>query len=270
MTRRSQLLIIILILLQVCGCSQVRQEEIIVPDEMFNTFNGEQYTNVETNIVDFKYAYNEKKFLIQFIWCEIDGEITVRKTAEGDMVQFWSVTTVEDNPAIVQISLLDSDGMVYMIWYDLYEEAVMDLLAEIPEELKKEINHIAIASDLSKALVECYKGETVFVYNILEECLTELGELTELEGADSAYFLKDDLLLVNDREGTDNRNFTVELYTYNFSTGDVIKVVERMPLYNQNYQPEGIELKGSDFALMYINNETYKVDLLTGEKYLLE
>ncbi len=48
---------------------------------MFNSFNGEQYTYVETNVVDFEYAYNEKNFLIQFVWYEIDGEIAVRKTA---------------------------------------------------------------------------------------------------------------------------------------------------------------------------------------------
>lgn len=211
MMKMSQLLILILLMLQICGCNKVQQEEKLSGlNEGPNMCSDKQEVTNETKIVDFEYVY------------------------------------------------------------DLYEETVMDLLAEIPVELKKEINHIAVASDLSKALIECYKGEKVFVYNIIGECLTELGELTELEGADSAYFLKDDLLLVIDREGTDNRNFTVELYTYHFNTGEVVNVVERMPLYNQNYQPEGIELKGSDFALMYINNEIYKIDLLTGELELLD
>lgn len=293
MKRKIQLVILILFtLLHLSGCDQDFKEDmtnnfyatesenlttseesidpensVIVQDEVFLLLKEGKYLPVDTNIVDFEYLFAEKCFAVRFLWCEIDGDIHVYKDDTEENAWTWSVGPIEGNSNIVKISLCQEPfNLSYAIFYDLHTDTVLDLLQEVPEEQKKAINYIKTSPGLSAVLIDCFKSEEVYFFDISHACLTELTVLTGISGADSAYFLSEDLLAVIDFEGKDNRDFSVEVHTFNLQTKEATQVVERVPLYSSDYQPEGIVLTGQRYARMYTKTGSYKVDLLTGEE----
>ena len=139
----------------------------------------------------------------------------------------------------------------------------------MPSEQKENINDVLLAEDLSSAIIHCNKNEDVYYYNIPKEELISLEELTGVEEQAFAVYLEEDLLLVSSRQGTHSGNYTTEVYIYDINTRELRTIIERMPLYSANYQPEGIVLRGSENPWIYEDNKIYEVDLQTGERNVI-
>ena len=221
----------------------------------------------ETHTVKFDYTFVNRTFPIYFVWSEEDGKILANKLETEEKSETALRWSVYGDTEFVKIYLYP-DGIseeYYLILYDVYEDELLDVLAGMPPEQKENINDVLLAEDLSSAIIHCNKNEDVYYYNIPKEELISLEELTGVEEQAFAVYLEEDLLLVSSRQGTQYGNYTTEVYSYDLNTQELRTIVERMPLYSANYQPEGIMLRGSENPWIYEDNKIYEVDLQTGE-----
>ena len=225
--------------------------------------------NVHT--VRFDYTFANCTFPIHFVWSEGGEKILASKLEveeDSETALRWSVY---GDTEFVKIYLYP-DGIgaeYYLILYDVHENELLDVLAGMPSEQKENINDVLLAEDLSSAIIHCNKNEDVYYYNIPKEELISLEELTGVEELAFAVYLEEDLLLVSSRQGTQYGNYTTEVYIYDINTQELRTIIERMPLYSANYQPEGIVLRGSENPWIYEDNKIYEVDLQTGERNVI-
>ena len=223
------------------------------------------------NTVEFDYTLANCTFPIRFVWSEEDGKILANKLETEEKSETALRWSVYGDTEFVKIYLYP-DGIgaeYYLILYDVHENELLDVLAGMPSEQKENINDVLLAEDLSSAIIHCNKNEDVYYYNIPKEELISLEELTGVEEQAFAVYLEEDLLLVSSRQGTQYGNYTTEVYIYDINTQELRTIIERMPLYSANYQPEGIVLRGSENPWIYEDNKIYEVDLQTGERNVI-
>ena len=226
----------------------------------------------ETRTVKFDYTFANCTFPIHFVWSEGDGKLLANKLETEENSEKALRWSVYGDTEFVKIYLYP-DGFseeYYLILYDVHEDELLDVLDGMPAEQKENINDVLLAEDLSSAIIHCNKNEDVYYYNIPKEELISLEELTGVEEQAFAVYLKEDLLLVNSRQGTHYANYNTEVYIYDINTRELRTIVERMPLYNANYQPKGIVLRGSENPWIYEDNKIYEVDLQTGERNVID
>ena len=226
----------------------------------------------EAHTVKFDYTFANRTFPIHFVWSEGDGKLLAHKVEAEENSEKALRWSVYGDTEFVKIYLYP-DGIsdeYYLILYDVHEDELLDVLDGMPSEQKENINDVLLAEDLSSAIIHCNKNEDVYYYNIPKEELISLEELTGVEEQAFAVYLKEDLLLVNSRQGTHYANYNTEVYIYDINTQELRTIVERMPLYNANYQPEGIVLRGSENPWIYEDNKIYEVDLQTGERNVID
>ena len=256
--KKRFIVIFILLLIMVLGACSYMNER--------NTDLKENFTQ-ETHTVKFDYTFANCTFPIHFVWSEGDGKLLANKLETEENSENALLWSVFGDTEFVKIYLYP-DGIseeYYLILYDVYEDELLDVLAGMPAEQKENINDVLLAEDLSSAIIHCNKNEDVYYYNIPKEELISLEELTGVEEQAFAVYLEENLLLVSSRQGSQYGNYTTEVYIYDINTRELRTIVERMPLYNANYQPKGIVLRGSENPWIYKDNKIYEVDLQIGE-----
>lgn len=219
------------------------------------------------NTVKFDYTFASRTYPIHFVWSEGDEKILANKVESEEYSENALRWSVYGDTEFVKIYLYSNaiGAEYYLILYDVYRDEFLDVLAGIPPEQKENINDVLLAEDLSSAIIHCNKSEDVYFYDIHKEELVPLEELTGMGEQAFAVYLEDNLLLVSSRQGAQYENYTTEVYIYDINTGILKTIIERMPLYSVDYQPEGVMLRGSKNPWIYKDNKIYEVDLQTGE-----
>lgn len=191
-----------------------------------------------------------KEYTQSYTWAEYDGEIGLWLPADT----YLDLTAVKGND-LIRIEILNS---TYFLLMNVDSGEILDPLGSLPEEMKARINDASFSPDGTRALLQCDKGDSLFLYSE--------GELTDLsEQCTAGYFLDNNTAILIKINTEDAWKPTVSTAVYSVDSRMVTQIYENIPLYRQDTQERGIRLFGSRYAVR-IAGTIQVLDLLTGDE----
>ena len=230
--------------------------------------NGE-LTGLEPHTEKLEYNWDGEVYEICFQWYENNGRVCTRaRDYDLETGKAWEVLAAEGKSDVCTVILGRGAQIDYTsrpLLYNLSTKEVTDVLAGCKALDSQLLNEIKFSADLSRVLLSCNLGRDNYCYDMAEQTLKSLNELTGREVCD-AWFVDDDTVVCT----FENEDGTFHCRAYTIPSWESVEIFAGMAKMNGNTD-FGFILTGGRYGL-YVDREhnTYVYDCRTGERTPVE
>lgn len=232
-------------------------------DHQFYTVN-DSVTPVKTNYFHSQILYKESTYEIDFLWCNIDGEIYT--LSDETMPEEFLVEAIEDcTDKVLLHKIVPQEGKEATFLCDLTNQNC-SLLVDKESLQANVINSVLVSPNADAYIVNAEKNQKSYLY-IGNECV-DLKKIIQREnvGKIDAIFVEDKALITTlDAVGGGQYSSVTSCYVYDIETGIVERTIDSMPFHLQSTQPNGVVLYGGRYATMgNASDALVIIDVLNG------
>ena len=236
---------------------------VYVKDYQFYTIK-DSVTPVKTNYFHSEILYKESIYDIEFLWCNIDGEIYT--LPDDAMPEDFLVEAIAGcNDRVLLRKIVPQEGSEAVFLCDLASQTC-SLLVDKESLQANVINSVLVSPNMDAYVVNTEKNQKSYLY-IGNECV-DLKKVIQREnvGKIDAIFVEDKVLITTlDAVGGGQYSSVTSCYVYDIETGSVKRTIDSMPSHSQSTQPNGVVLYGGRYATMgNASDALVIIDMLNG------
>lgn len=236
---------------------------VYVKDHQFYTIK-DSVTPVKTNYFHSEILYKESIYDIEFLWCNIDGEIyTLPDDAMPE--DFLVEAIVGCNDRVLLRKIVPQEGSEAVFLCDLASQTC-SLLADKESLQANVINSVLVSSNIDAYIVNTEKNQNAHLY-VGTECV-DLKKVIQREMVSQidAIFVEDKVIITTtDKVYGGTHSYEISCYVYDIETGSVKRTIDSMPSHSQSTQPNGVVLYGGRYATMgNASDALVIIDMLNG------
>lgn len=221
---------------------------VYVKDHQFYTIK-DSVTPVKTNYFHSEILYKESIYDIEFLWCNIDGEIYT--LPDDAMPEDFLVEAIADcNDRVLLRKIVPQEGSEAVFLCDLASQTC-SLLVDKESLQANVINSVLVSSNIDAYIVNTEKNQNAYLY-IGTECV-DLKKVIQREMVSQidAIFVEDKVIITTtDKVYGGTHSYEISCYVYDIETGTVKRTIDSMPSHSQSTQPNGVVLYGGRYATM--------------------
>lgn len=235
----------------------------------FYTVKDGQLEELKTNETSLTYTWKGTEYDIEFSWCEEDGAIYVYSTGkEPASDSFWYVSPVNGRTDVVALTVSygrQDDYSEYTLLLNLNTQEVTDIFDGCGVDQLSGITNTVFSSDMSKALITCDNGASVYYCDMNTKTLLSVSEFTGTP-VSAAWFLDDNTIC----SYAVDENGKCTCWYISPSTNDCTLLFTDLPIYRQT-SGNGMIFTGTRYGL-YVDSDktTYVYDFKTGTRAIAE
>lgn len=235
----------------------------------FYTVRDGQIAKLKTNETSLTYTWEGAEYNIEFNWCEDDGTIYAYSTGkEPASDAFWFVSPINGRIDVVALTVSygrQDDYSEYTFLLNLNTQEVTDIFDACGVDRLSGITGTVFSSDMSKALITCDNGASVYYCDMNTKTLLKVSEFTGAS-VSAAWFLDDDTICCYavDEDGE------CLCWRISPSTNDCTLLFSDLPIYSRT-SGNGMFFTGTGYGLYFdLNKTAYVYDLKTGTRAIVE
>lgn len=235
----------------------------------FYTVRDGQIAKLKTNETSLIYPWEGAEYNIEFKWCEDNGTIYVYSTGkEPASDAFWFVSPINGRTDVVALTVSygrQDDYSEYTFLLNLNTQEVTDIFDACGVDQLSDITDTVFSSDISKALITCDNGASVYYCDIYTKTLLKVSEFTGAS-VSAAWFLDGDTICCY----AVDENGKCLCWRISPSTNDCTLLFSDLPIYSRT-SGNGMFFTESRYCL-YVNLDktAYVYDLKTGTRAIVE
>lgn len=236
----------------------------------FYAAEGGQLIALETNHVDTQYTWHGITYEIRFDWCISGGTIgAYGRYKESANDAYWVVTPVEGRTDMVLLTLStgrQNDYTERTLFFYLGSETVADPFEGCGVDGLSGIVNTTFSPDMTKALLSCENGETIWYCNMSTKELMTVDALLD-QKVDGSFFLDDNTIGYYAM----NSSYRFTYYVKSLTTGAERQIIQNVPMFGSGGSTWGIKPTENRYML-FISEEqyVYVIDLQTGEHMVVD
>ncbi|HZK27295.1 MAG TPA: hypothetical protein VFD00_07150 [Thermoclostridium sp.] len=235
----------------------------------FYTIKNGQLEKLKTNETSLAYTWKGTEYDIKFSWCEEDGAIYIYSTGkEPANDAFWYVSPVNGRTDVVTLTISfgrQNDYSEYTFFLNLNTQEVTDIFDGCGVDQLSGITSTVFSKDMSKAIITCGNGTSVYYCDMNTKTLLMVSEFTGMP-VNAAWFLDDNTIF----SYTVDENSKCTCWHIFPSTNECTLLFTDLPIYSRT-SGNGIIFTGTRYGLYVdLDKTTYMYDFKTGSRAIVE